>query len=509
MVNMTIKIDGKSLSIKDVVDVARAGKKVKISTKCKTKIEDSRKIVEDKLESEEDVYGINTGFGELANVKIDKDKTDMLQKNLVRSHASGVGDPLEEDEVRATMLLRANTLTKGYSGVRKEVIELLIEMLNRSVHPIIPSQGSVGASGDLAPLAHMSLVLIGEGEAYQDGERLSGLEALKRVGLSPIELQAKEGLALLNGTQVMTAIGALALHDGKKLLKSAQIASAMSLEALMGTNAVFDPRIHEIRPHQGQKNCAENLRKITAESDIIESHKDCDKVQDPYTLRCMPQVYGATKEAINYVEKILEIEMNSANDNPLVFQNGDVISGGNFHGQPIALALDFYGNAVSEIGNISERTTDKLMYEEESGLPPFLIEEEGINSGFMIAQYTAASLVSENKVLSHPASVDSIPTSAGQEDHVSMGTISARHARDIVKNVENVVAIELMSAAQGLEYHDRAPGKGVEAAYEKIREYVDPLEKDRPLNSDIEKVRNLIQKGELIDSVEKVIGKLK
>jgi len=505
---MTVYIDGENLSIKDVYEVSRGHEKVELAEVCKEKVKRSRKVVESKLEGDEDVYGINTGFGDLANVKIEKDKTEELQKNLIRSHASGVGEPLDEDVVRGAMLLRANTLVKGYSGIRLKVIELLIKMLNEDVHPVIPCQGSVGASGDLAPLAHMSLVLIGEGEAFYEEEKLPGEKALHRAGLEPVEMKAKEGLALVNGTQIMTAIGALTLHDAKRLLKSAQIAGAMSLEALKGTDAVFDSRIHQIRPHQGQIRCAKNLRKITSESKIIESHKDCEKVQDPYTLRCMPQVYGATKEALVYVEKIMKTEMNSATDNPLVFPDGDVISGGNFHGQPIALTLDFLASAVAEIGDISERTTDKLMYEEESGLPRFLTTEEGLNSGFMIAQYTAASLVSENKVLSHPASVDSIPTSAGQEDHVSMGSISARQAKEVLENVENVVAIELMSAAQGLEYHDEEPGKGVKAAYDCVREYIEPLEKDRSLSQDIEKARGLIKTGEIIERVESVVGEL-
>ncbi len=505
---MPIYIDGENLSIKDVHEVSRDHEKVELAEVCEEKVTRSRKVVESKLEGDEDVYGINTGFGDLANVKIEKEKTEELQKNLIRSHASGVGDPLDEDVVRAAMLLRANTLVKGYSGIRLEVIELLVNMLNEKVHPVIPCQGSVGASGDLAPLAHMSLVLIGEGEAFYEDEKSSGEKALKLAGLEPVELKAKEGLALVNGTQIMTAIGALTLHDAKRLLKAAQIAGGMSLEALKGTDAVFDSRIHRVRPHEGQIRCAKNLRKITSNSKIIESHKDCEKVQDPYTLRCMPQVYGATKEALVFVENMMETEMNSANDNPLVFPDGDVISGGNFHGQPIALALDFLASAVAEIGDISERTTDKLMYEEESGLPRFLTREEGLNSGFMIAQYTAASLVSENKVLSHPASVDSIPTSAGQEDHVSMGSISARQAEEVLENVENVVAIELMSAAQGLEYHDEAPGKGVRAAYDNVREYIEPLKRDRSLSQDIEKAREIIKTGEIIERVESVVGEL-
>lgn len=505
---MTVDIDGEGLTIEDVHRVAREYEEVRLDEKNREKIRASRNIVEESIESEDDIYGINTGFGDLANVKIPEDRIEELQENLVRSHASGVGDALEEDVVRGTMLLRINTLSKGYSGVRLKVIEHLIEMLNRRVHPVIPSKGSVGASGDLAPLAHMSLVLIGEGEAYHEGEKLSAKKALSRVGLEPSQLKAKEGLALLNGTQVMTAIGALSARDGRQLLKAAQIASGMSLEALKGTDAVFDDRIHEVRPHPGQKRCAENMKKLTAESEIIESHSDCDRVQDPYTLRCIPQVYGAAEDALDHVEKVLKVEMNSANDNPLVFPNGDVISGGNFHGQPIALVEDFFGSAMAEIGDISERTTDKLMHHAESGLPRFLTEDSGLNSGLMVAQYTAASLVSENKVLSHPASVDSIPTSAGQEDHVSMGTISARTSKDILKNVEYVVAIELISAAQALEFHDLDPGRGVKTASEVIRRQVEPLERDRSLSRDIERVRKMIKNGELIERVEEEIGPL-
>jgi len=502
---MTVVIDGERLTVQDVHRVARGYEKVGLAEECLTKIEDSRKIVESKLGSNETVYGINTGFGDLANVKIEHSKTKELQKNLVRSHASGVGDPLDEDVVRGVMLLRANTLAKGYSGIRFETVNTLIDMLNKGVHPVLPSQGSVGASGDLAPLAHMSLVLMGEGEALYEDKKLSGKEAMNKAGIEPVELQAKEGLALLNGTQVMTAIGVLALHDSKNLLKSALIAGAMSLEALKGTSTAFDERIHKVRPHPGQNKCAKILRRLLEGSEIIPSHKDCGKVQDPYTLRCMPQVYGTAFNAMSYVENVLKIEMNSANDNPLVFKNGDILSGGNFHGQPIALAMDIFGAAISEIGNISERTTDKLMYEEESGLPPFLAEDSGLNSGMMIAQYTAASLVSENKVLAHPASVDSIPTSAGQEDHVSMGTIAARHAKDILKNVQNTVAIELLAAAQALEFHDLDPGKGVKAAYDKIRTEIEPLERDRPLYEDIKSIRKMIASGELASIVNSEI----
>ncbi len=505
---MTVTIDGKSLKIVDVHKVAREGAKVQIDPKCIDIIKNSRDTVERVLKEGKTVYGINTGFGELANVRIEEQKTKKLQKNLVRSHASGVGKRLDEEIVRGTMLLRANTLVKGYSGVRPILLDTLVAMLNRGVHPIIPSQGSVGASGDLAPLAHMSLVLIGEGEAYYKGEKMSGGEAMKKAGIDPIELQAKEGLALLNGTQVMTSIGALAIRDAYVLLKSALVAGAMSLEALKGTAAAFDERIHEVRPHPGQVTCAKVLRDITKGSEILKSHEDCDKVQDPYTLRCMPQVYGTTLDSLEHVKKVVEIEMNSANDNPLIFSNGDILSGGNFHGQPIALAMDLLGAVVAEIGNISERTTDKLMDHQESGLPPFLTKEPGLNSGFMIAQYTAASLVSENKVLAHPASVDSIPTSAGQEDHVSMGTIAARKARDILSNVEYTIAIELLSAAQGLEFIEMSPGEGVKEAYKVIRRYVEALDEDRTLAPDIKLVRDLIKDGIVTRAVEKLLGNM-
>ncbi len=505
---MTVRLSGEGLTVEEVYRVARDEESVDIDETCLEGLKKSREVVEESIDSGRVVYGVNTGFGDLANVRISEDKIEALQENLVKSHASGVGEPLDKDVVRATMLLRANTLLKGYSGVRLKLIRTLIDMLNERVHPVIPCKGSVGASGDLAPLAHMSLVIIGEGEAEYEGEEMKGKEAMERTGIETLTLQAKEGLALLNGTQVMTAIGSLAVKDAERLMKAAQIAGGMSLEALMGTDVVFDERIHEARPHPGQRHCASNLRCLTKDSEIIASHKDCDKVQDPYTLRCMPQVYGATLDALDHVRDVLETEMNSATDNPLVFSNGDVISGGNFHGQPVALAMDYFTTAVSEVGDISERTTNKLMYEEESGLPRFLTEEGGLNSGFMIAQYTAASLVSEDKVLSHPASSDSIPTSAGQEDHVSMGTISARQAFEVLQNVEYVVAIELLSAAQGLEYHDLEPGRGTKAAYEKIREYVDPLKSDRSLKKDIDKVRELIKSNGLVEAVEDKTGEL-
>ena len=504
---MTVIIDGNDLSIEDVHLVSRKNVKVILSDDCKVLIKKSRENVERLMEEGRTIYGINTGFGELADHKISEDKLSELQRNLIVSHATGVGEKLHRDIVRAAMLLRANTLCKGYSGVRPVIVNTLLEMLNKGVHPVIPSKGSVGASGDLAPLAHMALVLIGEGKAEYDGEILDGYLAMEKADIEPVVLKAKEGLALLNGTQIMTGIGALALRDAKFLLRSAQIASAMSLEALEGTSAPFDKRVHQVRAHPGQVACSDNIIRLIEDSEIIASHKDCDKVQDPYTLRCMPQVYGAAMDTLVHVEKVLKREMNSVTDNPIIFPD-DVISCGNFHGQPVAFVMDFLGIAVAEIGNISERTTDKLMYEKESGLPPFLATEPGLNSGFMLAQYTAASLVSENKVLAHPASVDSIPTSAGQEDHVSMGTIAARHARDIIENVQYVVAIELLAAAQGLEYRRLLPGKGVKAAYDHIREIVPPLDGDRVLADDILLIKNCVASGDLVLAVEKIIGKM-
>ncbi len=505
---MTIAIDGNSLCIDEVERVARGGEKVVLTDDCLEHIRESRSRVEGLLEKDSNIYGINTGFGELANIRVDDDKLDELQKNLILSHACGVGEPLDKEIVRATILLRANTLAKGYSGVRPIVVETLIDMLNNNVHPVIPCKGSVGASGDLAPLAHLSMVLIGGSKAEYEGEIIDGKLAMERADIEPIRLKSKEGLALLNGTPVMTAIGALAIHDARQVLKAAQIASAMSLEALKGTSKAFDERIHKVRPHPGQSACARNLRNLINNSEIIASHTECDKVQDPYTLRCMPQVYGAARDTLDYIERVILIEMNSATDNPLIFSEGDVLSGGNFHGQPVAFVMDFLGIALAEVGNISERTTDKLMYEVESGLPPFLTTDPGLNSGFMISQYTAASLVSENKVLAHPASIDSIPTSAGQEDHVSMGTIAARHARDIIRNVQYVVAIETLAAAQGIEYRDLEPGDGVKAAHQAIRKYVPPLEGDRSLSDDIELMKDIIASGELVSVVEEQIGEM-
>jgi histidine ammonia-lyase len=409
------------------------------------------------------------------------------------------------------MLLRIKELSLGHACGRLPSVRRLIRMLNHGVYPVIPEQGSVGASGDLCPLAHMALLLIGKGEGYLGGRRLSGARILERCRLKPLRLAPGEGLALINGTQVMTAIGALAVHDAIRLAKVIDIAAAMSLEVLMGSRTEFDPRIHKIRPHPGQAAAADNMLRLVRASDIITSHKDCKRIQDAYTLRCSPQVHGASRDAIHFVRQVIETEMNSATNNPLVFSDTEeILLGGNFHGQPVALALDFLGIAVSELANIAERRIERLVNPMLSGLPAFLVRDGGLNSGFMIAQYTAAALVSENKVLAHPASVDSIPTSANKEDHVSMGTIAARKCRDIIANAEQVAAIELLCAAQGLDlFTNLKPGDGTMAAYRTIRDNVPFLERDRLLAGDIATVRDLIHHGDILSAVEKQVGPLK
>lgn len=511
MVNdVTVAIDGENLTIDDVVQVARFYTKAQLTKTAVDNIARSRAVIEHAIKDGRTVYGVNTGFGELASVSIGPKDLAKLQVNIVRSHSVGVGEPFAIDVVRGIMLLRANALAKGYSGVRLEVIQILIDLLNARVTPVVPQQGSVGSSGDLAPLAHMALVLIGEGEAFYKGKRMSGGDALKKAGISPIKLKAKEGVALINGTQPMTSVGTLAMHDALNTVKNAIIAATLSLEALRGTRVALDEKIHAVRPHEGQNDVAHIMRLILGDSEINQSHVNCGKVQDAYSLRCSPQVIGATLDTIRYVESILEIELNSATDNPLVFFEDDtVLSGGNFHGQPIALAMDFLGIALSELANISERRINRLVNPHLSGLPAFLTTESGLDSGMMIAQYTAAALVSENKVLAHPASVDSIPTSADQEDHVSMGTIAARKASQILENVKNVIAIEYMCALQGIDL--LAPLKtseSLEKVRECIREVVDKLEDDRPLSPDIQKIRSLMNTGAIIKAVESVIGSI-
>jgi histidine ammonia-lyase len=504
-----MRIDGNSLTIEEVTRVCREGVPLALDDTARPRMEKSRACVKKILKEGRAVYGITTGVGELANQSISREEVEKLQHNLVRSHATNVGKPFPEDVVRGIILLRANALAKGFSGVRIRLVETLLDLLNRRIYPYIPCQGSVGASGDLSPLAHLGLVLTGEGECLVNGERLPSAEVLAGAGIAPLRLQAKEGLALINGTQVMAALGCLVTLEASLLMKNAQIAGAMSLEALKGTSKAFDAKIHQVRPHPGQLRCASNMRRLVAQSEIIASHKNCEKVQDAYTLRCIPQVYGPILETIDYTRKVLEVEINSATDNPLVFpEEEEVISGGNFHGEPLAFVMDYLGIALAEIGDISERTIDRLVNPHVSGLPPFLAHHSGLNSGFMISQYTAASLVSENKILAHPASVDSIPTSAGQEDHVSMGSIAARHAWDILHNVEYVLSIEMLTAAQGIDFHPFKPGKGTGIAHQIIRKHISHVDEDRPLYRDIERVREMVVSGEIVDAVEQAVGPL-
>jgi len=437
-----------------------------------------------------------------------------LQRNLVRSHACGVGAELPPPAVRAMIALRAQVLALGHSGVRPELVDQLVAMLHAGIEPCIPAQGSVGASGDLAPLAHLALVLIGEGEAVLHGQRMPGGRALAAAGLEPVVLEAKEGLALINGTQLMLAVGGLAVLEGERLCRAADVVGAMSLEALKGSQRPFEERIQALRPHPGQALSARNLRALLAGSEIMESHRDCKKVQDPYSLRCMPQVHGATRDALGWARVVLERETIAATDNPLVFATedggGEIVSGGNFHGQPLAIALDTAAIAIAELANLSERRIEQLVNPAlSSGLPPFLAPRTGLDSGFMMAQVTAAALVSENKVLCHPASVDSIPSSAGKEDHVSMGSICARKAAQVVTHVRNVLAIEALVAAQGLDLREPlAPGRGVRAAHSALRAHVTTLTEDRPLYVDIARCATLLEEGVIIDSVTREIGPL-
>jgi histidine ammonia-lyase len=508
---------GTSLTLADLCDVARDQRRVVLDDSAAKAVLAARAAIDAIAEAGDDaarVYGVNTGFGALAEKRIDASEVRQLQKNLVRSHSTGVGPDLEHARVRGMMLLRGQTLALGHSGVRRELIDLLIAMLNADVVPRIPSQGSVGASGDLAPLAHLALAMIGEGEARFGGMLEPSASALARAGLSALELEAKEGLSLINGTQFMTSCGAIALFAAHELAIVADIAGAMSLDALQGSERPFEDRLMKLRPHPGQATVASNLRKILRQSGIMESHKDCGKVQDPYSLRCMPQVHGASRDALGWAREVVEREMNSVTDNPSVFideaGHADVVSGGNFHGQPVAYALDLAAIALSELGNISERRVEQLVNPMlSSGLTPFLARESGLESGLMIAQVASASLVSENKVLCHPASVDSIPSSAGREDHVSMGSISARKLDQIVDNVTRCLAIEIITAAQGLD--QRRPlegGVGVRAAHEVVRKRVPTLDGDRPLYQDIAQVVDLIESGELSKRVQIAVGGL-
>jgi histidine ammonia-lyase len=508
-----VSLDGDSLTVADVWAVAVDGARAELSDAGRTKVRAAREVVEEAASRSagEHTYGINTGFGRFVERTIPPQLSAELQLRLLRSHACGVGDPYPDEVVRAAMLLRANALAKGTSGVRVETVELLLACLNAGLVPHVPSRGSVGASGDLAPLAHLALPLVGEGSASVDGETLPGAEALARAGLEPVRLRAKEGLSLVNGTQFMGAVGALALARARRLARAADVACALSLEALQGSRAAFRPEIQALRPFPGQAASAANVIRLVEGSAIIEAHRWCDKVQDAYSLRCAPQVHGASRDLIAYAEQVVATELNAATDNPIVLvDEAELISNGNFHGQPLAFALDTLAMAVAELASISERRVERLTNPSLSGgLPAFLTPDGGLNSGFMIPQYVAASLVSENKVLAHPASVDSIPTSAGQEDHVSMGNAAALTCWQVLANSERALAIELLAGAQGIEFlAPLEPGAGTRAAHAAVRALSPAVVEDRPLASDIERVAEAIRSGELVNAVEADVGEL-
>jgi histidine ammonia-lyase len=499
----TLTLTGRALTLEAVRDVAVASPEsmeVQLADTARETMLASRRVVDEILASGQVVYGINTGFGAMSSVTIPPEKVNQLQLNLIRSHAVGTGEKLPPDVVRGMMLLRANALAQGVSGIRSEVVDLLLACLNRGIHPEIPSQGSLGASGDLAPLAHLALVLIGEGWATYRGERLPGAEALRRAGLSPVALEAKEGLALLNGTQMMTSLGALTLLEAEQLADIADLAGAMTIEAIKGSHSPLDPDVASVRPHAGHVQSAETMRRLLAESEIVTSHRDCAKVQDPYSLRCIPQIHGASRDLLSYVRGVLTTEINAATDNPLIFPDGRVVSQGNFHGQPVAVALDMLALALAELASVSERRIDKLMNPVFSDLPAFLVPatQQGLNSGFMIVHYTAASLVSENKILCHPASCDSVPTSNDKEDHVSMGATAARKAYQVLRHTRWVLAAELLAAAQGVSFETRfKPGRGVQAAVDFIRDSVPVLTEDRVLAEEVETVAGCLADGSL------------
>jgi len=474
------------------------------------KVEKSREVVERVIRNKKIVYGINTGFGDLAKVGIEADSLEQLQENLILSHCAGVGDPINEEESRGMMALRINTLAKGYSGIRVNTLLSLAEMLNRGIIPLIPSKGSLGASGDLIPLAHMANALCGRGECRYGGELSSVEYAFEKEKMKPVVLAAKEGLALINGTQFMCSLGAISCFEAANLLKNAQIVGGMAVEALMATNAFLDPNVQLLRPHGGQMTVAGNLRKLVTDSEIMASHADCDTVQDAYTLRCIPQILGASADVLAHVREKITIEMNSTTDNPIVFpDSGNIVSQGNFHGQPIAMALDYLGIGTAELGDWCERLTFRMLSSELSGLPPFLVKDSGLNCGLMLCQYTAAALVAENRVLCHPASVDSISSSASQEDHVSMGATAALKLRKIIENTEYILAIGMLCAAQALDFREgMRAGRGTRAAYVAIREKISPTEKDRYVKDDIETIFGMVRSGEIVQRVIEAVGEL-
>ncbi len=497
-------IDGETLTIESVHEVAFDRRRAELHPDAAKKMSRSRAVIETIVNEDRVVYGVSTGFGKLSDVHVGRDQITPLQHNLVRSHAAGLGAPFSEEEVRALMLLRANVLAKGLSGARPVVAERLCDLLNHHVYPVIPCRGSVGASGDLAPLAHLALVLIGEGEVFSASTKITGREALEGIGVQPLDLQAKEGLALLNGTQATLAAGVICWRRAKQLLDLADLAGAMSLEALKGSPTAFDERIHQARPHRGQLQVAERLSRFLRESDIRQSHIYCGRVQDAYSLRCMPQVHGPVRECVEYVRNVAAVEINSATDNPLVFADGgDVLSGGNFHGQSLGLALDFLTISLSVLANMSERRIERLLNPEYGDLPAFLADDPGLNSGFMIAQVAAAALSSENKVLSHPASVDSIPTSGNKEDHVPMAMGAALKLKQVVMNLERILAIEFLCAAQGIDYlRPLKAGLTVEAAYQYIRGRIPHVAVDRVLSIDIERMMGIMNETGFIRLAE-------
>lgn len=505
-----VSIDGNSLSLEEFVNVARFNVEVELTSGAIEKVNNARALVDKYVSENKVVYGITTGFGKFSDVVITGDETMALQKNLIISHACGVGNLLDEEIVRGIMLLRANALAKGYSGIRISTLNTLIEMLNKRVHPVIPEKGSLGASGDLAPLAHMVLVMIGEGEAIFNGTRMAGREAMEKAGIETVDLTSKEGLALINGTQVMTSIGALTIYDSINLSKIADVAAALTIEALTGIVDAYDEKVHRIRPHVGQINTAKNLLSLLNGSNM--TTKQCElRVQDAYSLRCIPQIHGASKDCFNYVKEKVEIEMNAATDNPLIFvEEEEVISGGNFHGQPMAISFDFLAIGIAELANLSERRLERLVNPAlNNGLPAFLVKNGGVNSGFMIVQYSAAALVSENKVLAHPASVDSIPSSANQEDHVSMGTIAARKAREILGNARKAIAMEILGACQAIDLRgNEGLGKGTSIMYNIIREQIPTLTEDRVMYKDINLCEEILKSNNLVDKIEECVGSL-
>ncbi|NUN68410.1 MAG: histidine ammonia-lyase [Bacteroidetes bacterium] len=511
---MVLTLNGRSLTVEALTATATdVTRRIRLAPQAVAAMKRSRALVEEWLKNDEVIYGVTTGFGEFANVRIPFDKIETLQRNLIVSHAAGAGDPLPHEVVRAMMILRINALAKGFSGIRPSTVQFIVSFFNAGLIPVVPSQGSVGSSGDLVQLSHMVLTMMGHGRIYDSrtGRTAPAARLLASRKLKPLRLSAKEGLALINGTQMMTAFAALIIHEAQQLAKLADIACAMSVEALKGTDKAFDPRIHALRPYVGQQHAARNLLRLMKGSEIRESHRHGDdRVQDAYSLRCAPQVHGASRDALAYVADKVAIEINSANDNPLIFPDEkEHLEGGNFHGQPMALAMDFASIALSELANISERRTERMVNGALSRLPRFLTRNGGLNSGLMIAQYTAASLVSENKVLAHPASVDSIPTSANQEDHNSMGSIAAQKCWRILHNAQTVLAIEMMTAAQGIDFHaPLACGKGTGTAYRLIRSVIPHLDEDRILHDDISAAHRLLKDGTILTKVEKAVGLL-